>query len=114
MKFAFDLAHPLDGWESVILRLLNQLKDLTTLTTVDATWDCTPNRPGCLTRYCCLVGQMRTAIDRHIQRIHLFRSFLHFLSKKAINLQCLRCPFDWSTLNVFYLTRFSRLSHLTL
>ena len=37
MKFAFDLAHPLDGWESVILRLLNQLKDLTTLTTVDAT-----------------------------------------------------------------------------
>ena len=35
-------------------------------------------------------------------------------SSQARHLQYLRCPFDWSTINVFYLTRFSNLKHLTL
>ena len=37
LKFAFDFAHPLDGWDSIVLRLLNQLQNLTMLTSVDVT-----------------------------------------------------------------------------
>ena len=36
LKFAFDFGHPVDAWDSVIIRLLNEAKHLNALTSVAA------------------------------------------------------------------------------
>ena len=113
LRFAFDIAHPKDGWLQVVSDFLDhsQCRDLKT---VDLEWTDTPVRPPCADVFCCLFNKVRVIFTHHIRRVKTFHKLMDQLTKVAVSLTNVSVPFDWSPRSILLMCRLKELRVLKL